>query len=621
MQFKHHIANFSLPLLAKELIEQAARRRTFVIRVVYATLLFLMASLFFYRILQYAVSSPLAVLGHGKDMFATLVGLQFAGIYFFMPAMTSGVITQEKERASLQLLFLTRLGPWTILFEKLLGRLVPMGCFVLLSLPLLGFAYTLGGVSRDMLWIGAWMLFLATIQMGTLALMCSAFFRTTVGAFMASYVIAFLMFFGPYFCLLVTYLLGLLLHVDFEQLFRELFPRLGPETFIVGAFPFFTPPYFFLSVIAPGGVGPWALVVHSAIILLISGGCLALARRFIVDRAFLPSQNPLMSLFKAFERGGVRPGNRLPALRAIAASDDALLPADEPIAWRETTKRVLGHSRYMWQILLVAEVPLVALCVLLGISDSMATAVISAIMMFVLWMLAVLVISVKSASLVAGERTHQTLDVLCTSPLTGREILLQKFRGVRRLIMALWVPFLTISLFVPWWTEQAYRQRSWQMHNQFSGAMYLVCAALSVMIYFPLVAWLSFLVGLTVRTQIRAIIGSMAAIAVWCIAPLVFIVMPVSIMAHSPNMLLGTNEWESLTELLSLLSPATIVAVNEAGELHNYPGPWTSVWLNFAVYGAALIVIREICLRNADRWLGRADANDENRGSRIEDSR
>src|SRR5258708_1218570 len=215
LRLVHHIAHAGLPLLAKELTEQAARRRTFVIRVVYATLLFLMASLFFYQTLSVAPTSPLAVLGPAKEMFPTSVALQFAGIYLFMPAMPSGVITQEKERASLQLLFLTRLGPWTILFEKLLGRLVPMGCFLLLSLPLLGFAYTLGGVSREMLWKGAWMLSLATIQMGTLALLCSAFFRTTVGAFMASYVIAFMMFFGPYFLLMVGYLVGLLLHINF----------------------------------------------------------------------------------------------------------------------------------------------------------------------------------------------------------------------------------------------------------------------------------------------------------------------------------------------------------------------------------------------------------------------
>jgi ABC-type transport system involved in multi-copper enzyme maturation permease subunit len=606
LRLYHRIAHAGLPLLAKELTEQAARRRTFVIRVAYATILFLMASLFFHEILSVAANSPLAVLGHGKEMFATVVGLQFAGIYLFMPAMTSGVITQEKERDSLQLLFLTRLGPWTILFEKLLGRMVPMGCFLSLSLPLLGFAYTLGGVSREMLWKGTWLLTLATIQMGTLALLCSAFFRTTVGAFMASYVIAFLMFFGPYFLLLVGYLVGLLFHIDFDVMLRELFPSPDPGLFVVVAFPFFTGPYFFFATVVPGGIGTWTLVAHSVIILSVSGVSLLLARRFIVDRAFLPPWNPVLSLFKSFDRGALRFVSRPAAERTVAYSDDALLPADEPIAWRETTKRILGNSRYMWRIVLIAEIPLLAICGLLGISDSMVTSVITAMMQFVAWMLAVLVISVKSTSLVAGERTHQTLDVLCTSPMTGREIVLQKFRGVRRLIIALWVPFVTVSLFAPWWNEQHRLHHRQFGYEEFMDLLYLVCSVLSVGIYFPLVAWLSLWIGLTVRTQIRAIIGSLAALVAWCVGPLVFIVMPVSIFANSLGF--PANSWQPIAQFASLLSPATIVFVNEANELKQYPGPWSSVWFNFAFYGAALFAIRAICLKNADRWLGRAEA-------------
>src|SRR6516165_7193237 len=174
--------SLGLPLLAKELLEQAARKRTYIVRAVYAALLFSSAYLFFYETLQVGVASPLAVLGRGREMLRTLIGLQFAGIYAVMPAITCGVLTQEKERASLQLLFLTRLGPWTILFEKLLSRVVPMLGFLLLSLPLLAFAYTLGGVSLESLGAGVWMLLLAMIQMGTLALACSAWFRSTGGA-------------------------------------------------------------------------------------------------------------------------------------------------------------------------------------------------------------------------------------------------------------------------------------------------------------------------------------------------------------------------------------------------------------------------------------------------------
>src|SRR5579859_7819642 len=102
MSFAQRVQSLGLPLLGKELIEQAARKRTYGVRVLYASLLFLSAYLLFYETLRIGTASPLAVLGRGRAMFTTLVALQFSGIYFFMPAMTCSVLTQEKERASLQ---------------------------------------------------------------------------------------------------------------------------------------------------------------------------------------------------------------------------------------------------------------------------------------------------------------------------------------------------------------------------------------------------------------------------------------------------------------------------------------------------------------------------------------
>ena len=191
------LTRLGLPLLAKELIEQAARKRTYVVRVLYAIFLFFLAFVFFHGTLQIGAASPLAVLGRGREMFTTLLNLQFAGIYLFLPAITCSVLTQEKERASLQLLFLTRLGAWTILFEKLLSRLIPMFSYLLLSLPLLAFAYTLGGITSGQFWSGVGLLALAAVQMATLALACSAFFRTTSGAFIWSYLLSAVMLFGP----------------------------------------------------------------------------------------------------------------------------------------------------------------------------------------------------------------------------------------------------------------------------------------------------------------------------------------------------------------------------------------------------------------------------------------
>ena len=286
----------------------------------------------------------------------------------------------------------------------------------------------------------------------------------------------------------------------------------------------------------------------------------------------------------------------------------AWLPGDEPVAWREPSKRLLGDARHLWLAVLITVVPLALLSFVVGLSsEAYMMSMITGPLIFLMWLLTVLIIAVKSASLVAGERTHQTLDVLCTSPLSGREIVLQKFRGVRRMIIALWAPFLTVILFGPWWVARQ-SMRFGSMHsNRFSAPLYLLCAVLSIVIYFPLVAWLSLLIGLKVKTQIRAIIGSMGAIAAWCIVPLVFVILPLLIMAETARMMPGgADYWKEAIYLLSLLSPATIVFANETSGLHEYPGPFQSVLLNFAVYGIALVVIRATCLRNADRWLGRA---------------
>jgi len=600
MRFTRLVVNFGLPLLAKELTEQAARKRTFRIRVAYAGFMFLTAFVFFYETLRQSAASPLAVLGKGREMYAVLVATQFAGIYLFMPAMTCGLVTQEKERASLQLLFLTRLGPWTILFEKLLGRLVPMCCFLLLSLPLLGFAYTLGGVSSSMIWTGLWILVLAAIQMGTLALACSAYFRTTVGAFIASYSIGFLMLMGPYFVWMLLYLVLLLFGADLESVVQGFGSSASVMSLMV--FPF-CGAWLFMTFM-PSSVATESLVTHSLILLSLSGMFLVVARRCLVSRAFLPPRNFLVDFFQAIDRTAFRRNEKGLAPGIVVVPDPPLLPEDNPIAWRETTKRALGRSRNLVRILLIVEISLVTFCALLTLDDGVPSRIAITLMVLMLWALAVLVVAVQSASLIAGERSHQTLDVLCATPISGREIVLQKFRGILRLMFVLAVPFVTIFLYDAWWKTQIAGQFT-SPGERFSGPLYLACSALAVMVYLPLVAWLSLWIGLMVRTQSRAIIWSIAVIVAWCVVPFIFIAMPLSISLQGKA---GTDHLQMCS---MLTSPAGIIFLNEFDADDFLKQPGMPMMVNFAVYGAAAVVIRGRCLRNADRWLGRAEASPE----------
>ncbi len=605
-------ARLGLPLLAKEMVEQAARRRTYVVRVLYACLLFTAAYFLFYDLLLVGRTTPIAALGQGRPMFEVLMKLQFAGIYLIMPAVTCGVLAHEKEHNTLSLLFLTRLGPWTILFEKLASRMIPMCCFLVMSLPLLAYAYSLGGITQTHLWSGVWMLFLTVFQMGALGLLCSAWSRTTVGAFVGVYMAAALTVFGPILLAipLSSFFSGARLSrltnsVAVLELYDRQIIRHADEVLI----PFCTPMHFFDygwdgSINGRGVVGvryfvgaarSWpSIAVGSLPILLSTAVFLLLTRFFLIRRAFVPARNRLLTLFRELDGVFTRwNGSRL-TRGIVLIRDKRTFPEGQPVAWRETTKRSLGRARYLIRIGGAVEMALIALLIFLVIfTDGDAR---QAVMMlaFSLWTMAIAIVSVQSSSLIAGERSQQTLSVLCTTPLSGRDILLEKFSGVRRVMAMLCVPLLTVILF------------------QAPQPAQLVCSVLALAVYLPLTAWLSLLVGMKMKTRGRAIIVALAAIAGWCVLPIVFIFMPL-MMLQPP----GTAD--SLLNFSIFLSPAMIVAVNDYGDWHEFGNsPWPGMTLNFLMYATALVFIRRASLQNADRWLGRVESDCSHHAPRDE---
>jgi ABC-type transport system involved in multi-copper enzyme maturation permease subunit len=277
---KHNTLSLGFPLLVKELTEQAARKRTYYVRVGYALLLFISALLVFWAGASRQVrifGSTLGMLGRGDDIFLALVTLQFAGIYLFLPAMVCPVIAGEKERDSLSLLLLTRLGPWTIIFEKLLSRVIPMFTFLLLVLPLLAYAYTFGGVSQEQIWGAMIVLGITTVQIAAFSLMCSAYFRTTASAFVATYLIYFTVFFA---------IPGLI--ADFNHMSEE-------------EFMYFVGPAVFYEVFDWGGGSRSIFDLALRCIPLVGSTLvfLGLTRYFLIRRAFVQPRHLLRRLFKS----------------------------------------------------------------------------------------------------------------------------------------------------------------------------------------------------------------------------------------------------------------------------------------------------------------------------------
>lgn len=568
------------PLLVKELTELAARRRTYYIRVIYAVLLFASALIAFWANVYWRVQTSgtnLAFLGRGGDMFQILVALQFMGIYLFLPAMTCTAITAEKERDSLSLLLLTKLGPWTILFEKLVSRLIPMFTFFLLALPLMAFAYTFGGIEQVQIWGAIVVLGITGFQIAALCMMCSTYFRTTMGAFVASYVIGAVMLLLPIFV-------------------HETVIRIGEDIALM-----FLGPFVYFECFFYGSGSPWSDLSIRAIPLIGSSLVfLGMARYFLIRRAFAQPRHLLRRMFKSLDGiFSTLNENRL-TRGVVLVRDRTTLPKDQPVAWRETEKKNLEQFRYLLRIFMGLEVPLMLICVAVIAThrsgsqlDEMNGA------LFGLWILAALMISVQASSLINGERSRQTLDVLLTTPLSGRDILLQKVQGLRRLMWVLSVCFLTIFLFEVWWYHTVGLSR-----GSYSPVRYFTGSLLSLLVYLPLTVWLSLWISLKAKTQTRAIIISILVLSLWCILPFAIGIITAEIL-HLGRGLIA----------LMCFGPMGMILLNE---FNHFPGMgntpqsqgnyiWMLVLVNYAFYGFLVWRIRARCLHHADRYLGRRE--------------
>ena len=79
----------SFPLLIKELTEQSARKRTYVLRFVYATFLLLAFALVYQQSARFMSDQSLGMIGKGGDLFEALFYCQYWAILLLMPALAS----------------------------------------------------------------------------------------------------------------------------------------------------------------------------------------------------------------------------------------------------------------------------------------------------------------------------------------------------------------------------------------------------------------------------------------------------------------------------------------------------------------------------------------------------
>ncbi|MDB5390132.1 MAG: gliding motility-associated transporter permease protein [Planctomycetaceae bacterium] len=613
MTFLQRLRNVGLPLLMKELLEQSARPRTYAVRVAYALLLLLTVAFFNAGELQ-AISRGVASfagrLGVGREIFSSIIWFHFVGTYVFLPALVSGVLTVEKERNTLGLLLITRLGPWTIIIEKFASRIIPMFTFLLISLPLMSFAYSMGGMETHMLLLGIWFLMLSVLHVGSIAIMASAFFSGSMASFLGTY-------------LLLS--LGAIAIPLFDAFFLKSAIAHSLIGKSLGYFSLFPPILFGMirSDISSWTFGPltdafrtFFISVPVLISILMN---LTLARYFLVRRADIASTNPVLSLFKWFDSITFWANDRF-ARGVVLVKESHHLPEFDPVAWRETSKRSLGQFRYLVRVLVTLLFPTLMLmwvaCIMPSKTEFFQTAVIY--WTFALWIISALLIAVTACNLIASERSRQTLDVLLTTPIGSRDLILQKLGGVRRLMFVCGTPLLCCLAFQTWRrTPFALGPNenfvyNWGQHQPVSTLQcleYMITGGVTIIVLFHLTMWLAFWIGFRAKSTSKAILSTLGAIVAWCILPMVVMIILLNVVLGS---VMSQTEGSG-TMCWHLVSPVFLVMVMESWPLTMLHWvPFFPVIVNSSLYGACWYTIRFWVLNDADRGLGRSD---QGRGS------
>ena len=594
----------SLPLLTKELIEQAQSKRTYVLRVVYAVVLYGFALFQYSGIGRAGGSSGLMNFGRGHELFGQLVAIQGAMIFLLLPAITSGALTVEKEKDTLALLLLTKLKPWTIILEKYFSRILAMGTYQLLSLPLFAIIYGMGGVELSEVMRAIATLITVTLFVGAISILCSTWFRTTSTAFVMTYV-------AVVFCSLFM-----------AWQLRTLFSGFLPPASMAPSF----------GASARGlPVSPWAVFLSSLVSIPVLGSifCLAIAINALIPRAFVRPRNLVLELFQKADQF-FNQLNEVTTGGIILVNDSVNFPESLPIAWRETQKKSLGTFRYQFRVLMFLLTPLIY-SISLQLQDPVRDFS-SSFQQYpaFFWIISAVCLIIHSTGAIPSERVRQTLDVLLVLPYSSESIVKQKLSGIHRLIFVLSIPFVVLIITQAIWV--GYVAAGSSSAVMIGYWIKTVTTALCVVFYMPVIMWIGFQLGLRLQTQMQAVITTCAAVGALFILPPVissvgdFLLQSSSDSGgHTALAILGIalHEVQILSPLKMIshqLTDETYVTISRPDQMNWREGLYgtiVKIVIHFTFYGVLWWALRRNAFRSFSRIVRRMEPSGSGKVDQI----
>jgi ABC-type transport system involved in multi-copper enzyme maturation permease subunit len=127
----------------------------------------------------------------GSTVFMALAFFQLALLTLFAPAMGAGAISGERERQTLDVLLVSGITPFGIIWGKLVASLAYLVLLILTSLPLFAAVFLFGGVDVIQFALTILITLMTGITIGSVSIFLSAVFKRTLSATVTAYAAAF----------------------------------------------------------------------------------------------------------------------------------------------------------------------------------------------------------------------------------------------------------------------------------------------------------------------------------------------------------------------------------------------------------------------------------------------
>jgi ABC-2 type transport system permease protein len=183
------------PIVAKE---YRSRMRTWRSPVAMMVYILLIGGLGFavFSVMAFANSGITGGGNYGQILFSALIGFQVILLAFVTPALTAGAISSERERQTIDLLFVTRIPPFSIIWGKLLASMSFVVLLLILSIPIFSLVFLFGGIELDQVVYAFLVTLVTALTLGVMGILFSTWLRRSLVATVVSYVAAFVLIVG-----------------------------------------------------------------------------------------------------------------------------------------------------------------------------------------------------------------------------------------------------------------------------------------------------------------------------------------------------------------------------------------------------------------------------------------